>query len=180
MLQAALHLLVKNGFHGTPTSKIAAQAGVSNGTLFHYYKTKDELVIALYNEIKAEMASYLFAQINEHDNLEAKFKKSFIHSLYWALDNQEKFYYVQQFHFSPHLAKISPQVVEQQSSFHRQLITKGIQAKVLKPLPVDLLFTLVSSHVYGLYQYLSTADSVARPQAVIEQGVNLLWNMIKV
>ena len=179
ILEAALHLLVKNGFDGTPTSKIAAQAGVSNGTLFHYYKTKDELLIALYNEIKAEMASYLASQSSEPGNLEATFKRTFIHSLYWALANREKFYYVQQFHFSPHLAKISPQVVEEQSRFHLQLITEGIQAKVVKPLPVRLLFTLVSSHVYGLYQYLLTADAEAQPQAVIEQGFDLLWNMIK-
>jgi AcrR family transcriptional regulator len=174
-----LYLLVKNGFDGTPTSKIAAQAGVSNGTLFHYYKTKDQLIITLYNEIKAELADYLSAQISEQDNLEAKLKKTFIHSLYWALDNREKFYYVQQFHFSPHLAKISTQVVEQQSRFHLQLISEGIQAKVLKPLPVNLLFTLVSSHVYGLYQYLSTTDIVAQQQSLIEGGFDLLWKMIK-
>jgi AcrR family transcriptional regulator len=36
ILSAALQLFVANGFHGTATSKIAKEAGVANGTLFHY------------------------------------------------------------------------------------------------------------------------------------------------
>jgi AcrR family transcriptional regulator len=45
ILSTALKLFVTYGFHGTPTSKIASEAGISNGTLFHYFKTKDELFI---------------------------------------------------------------------------------------------------------------------------------------
>jgi hypothetical protein len=77
------------------------------------------------------------------------------------------------------LAKISTQVVEQQSRFHLQIISEGIQAKILKPMPVNLLFTLVSSHVYGLYHYLLTVDSVPQQQSLIEEGFDLLWHMIK-
>jgi AcrR family transcriptional regulator len=180
ILAAALQLFVAFGFHGTPTSKIAAQAGVSNGTLFHYYKTKEELVVALYNDIKANLAAYLAAQISGADSLETRFKKSFVHSLYWALENQEQFYYIQQFHFSPHLAKISPEVIAEQSRIHLQLITEGIEAKLLKPLPVEFLFTLVSSQVYGVYQYLTApAFPVDQRKAVIEEAFSLLWQMIK-
>lgn len=179
ILQAALNLFVKNGFHGTPTSKIAAQAGVSNGTLFHYYKTKDDLVIALYNSIKTDLASYLTAKVSEQDSLEARFKNVFIHSLYWALDNREKFYYIQQFHFSPHLDRLSPEVIQEQVRFHLLLIEEGIQAKLLKPLPVSLIFTLVSSHVFGLYQYLTNAESTENQQkAIIEQAFELIWKMV--
>ena len=181
VLEAALDLFVRNGFHGTPTSKIAAQAGVSNGTLFHYYKTKDELVIALYNRIKEEMANHVALKISEQDPLETKFKNSFLHSLYWALVNREEFHYIQQFHFSPHLAKISPEVISEQSKFHLQLIAAGLEAEILKPLPVDLIFALVSSHVFGLYQYLANADFPADQQEVtIERGFELLWRMITV
>ena len=180
ILAAALQLFVAFGFHGTPTSKIAVQAGVSNGTLFHYYKTKEDLVIALYNDIKSDLGAYLSAQTDGHDDLETRIRKSFSLSLYWALDNPEKFYYIQQFHFSPHLAKISPESIAGQSRVHLQLIAEGIEAGLLKPLPVQLLFTLVSSQVYGLYQYLSTPGFPAdQRHAVIEEGFALLWRMIK-
>lgn len=38
-----------------PTSKIARTAGVAEGTLFTYFKTKDELLNQLYLELKKEM-----------------------------------------------------------------------------------------------------------------------------
>lgn len=44
---AAALLFSEHGFHATSTRKIAAQAGVSEGTLFHYYTTKTELLRAI-------------------------------------------------------------------------------------------------------------------------------------
>ena len=59
ILNTALKLFVENGFHGTATGKIAQEAGVGTGTLFTYFKTKDELVLSLYVSIKIEMMEYL-------------------------------------------------------------------------------------------------------------------------
>ncbi|NNU34187.1 TetR/AcrR family transcriptional regulator [Mucilaginibacter sp. S1162] len=106
----ALRLFVADGFHGTPTAKIAAEAGVANGTLFYHYKTKDDLVVALYNKIKDEHANNVQAFINRDDFITTKFRNIFIHSVNWALTNRDKFYYIQQFNFSPHLALVSPEL----------------------------------------------------------------------
>ncbi|WP_243669198.1 TetR/AcrR family transcriptional regulator [Methanoculleus chikugoensis] len=43
----------RGGFHGTPpTSLIAREAGISNGTLFHYFPTKEELINFAYFDIE--------------------------------------------------------------------------------------------------------------------------------
>lgn len=179
ILSAALKLFVEYGFHGTPTSKIAAEAGVANGTLFHYYKTKEDLVIVLYNDIKQELNSFILSKTSCSESLETKFKTMFIHTIYWALDNREKFYYIQQFHFSPHLAKISPETIDEQSTCHTRLIEAGINAKLLKQLPVEFLLTVVSSHVFGIYQYLTKVGySDAKQKKVIEDAYEMLWDMI--
>ncbi|MCK5033837.1 MAG: helix-turn-helix transcriptional regulator, partial [Calditrichia bacterium] len=47
ILKATLNLLVERGFHDTPTSLIAKEAGVATGTLFHHFKNKEELINAL-------------------------------------------------------------------------------------------------------------------------------------
>jgi AcrR family transcriptional regulator len=44
IMNAALKLFVENGFHGTSTAEIAKTAGVATGTLFHHFKTKQELI----------------------------------------------------------------------------------------------------------------------------------------
>jgi len=180
ILSAALKLFVEFGFHGTPTSKIAAEANVANGTLFHYYKTKDDLVIALYNDIKDELNRYIISKTSCGDSLETKVKAVFIYFIYWALDNREKFYYIHQFHLSPHFSKVSPETIQKQSLCHIGIITEGIRAKLVKPLPVDFLMTVIGSHVFGVYQYLTKKGfSHEEQKKVIDDSYEMLWCMMK-
>ena len=180
ILSAALKLFVEFGFHGTPTSKIAAEACVANGTLFHYYKTKDDLVIALYNDIKDELNRYIISKTSCGDSLETKVKAMFIYFIYWALDNREKFYYIHQFHLSPHFSKISPKTINEQSQCHTSLISEGIRANLLKPLPVEFLQTIIGSHVFGIYQYITHAQFSEKEQKkVINDAYEMLWCMLK-
>lgn len=47
ILSAATELFAADGFHTTSTRKIAAAAGVSEGTVFHYFNTKNALLLAI-------------------------------------------------------------------------------------------------------------------------------------
>jgi len=47
LLDATQKVLVKEGYDGTTTNKIAAKAGVSVGSLYQYFDSKDQLVIAV-------------------------------------------------------------------------------------------------------------------------------------
>jgi AcrR family transcriptional regulator len=58
LLEAALVLFVQKGFAATRAEEVAAQAGVSKGTLYLYYPSKEEL-------LKAVIAHYLSARIAE-------------------------------------------------------------------------------------------------------------------
>lgn len=58
ILDAAARLFDEQGV-GVSTAKIAAAAGVSNGTLFNYFPTKQALVDSLYLRLKRELAAAL-------------------------------------------------------------------------------------------------------------------------
>lgn len=47
ILNAAAELFASAGFQATSTRKIAAAAGVSEGTVFHYFGSKNELMLAI-------------------------------------------------------------------------------------------------------------------------------------
>lgn len=179
ILSAALRLFVKYGFHGTPTSRIATEAGVSNGTLFHYFKTKDELIVALYIRVKEQLNAYLAEHQDEKDDVRVRFRNIFVHSINWSLKNREEFYFIQQFHFSPMLALVPADEFERQSKIHVGLMQEAVKQKILKPLPIELIATLVSSQIYGLHQYLVGSDlSVGKQQKMIEAALELTLEMI--
>ena len=54
ILEAAVRLLNREGV-GVSMAKVAEEAGVSNGTLFHYFGTKQDLLDQLYEWLKADL-----------------------------------------------------------------------------------------------------------------------------
>lgn len=60
LLEAALNLVAQLGT-GAATAKIAKAAGVSEGTLFTYFSTKDDLLNDLFLEIEGRFAETMLA-----------------------------------------------------------------------------------------------------------------------
>jgi AcrR family transcriptional regulator len=63
ILDAAICVFARQGFHSTRVSDIADEAGVAYGLVYHYFKSKDEVL----NELFTERWSLLLAAIDEAD-----------------------------------------------------------------------------------------------------------------
>ena len=59
ILDAALQICAERGIGAAPTSAISRAAGIAEGTLFTYFKTKDELLNELYLELRSEFSRHL-------------------------------------------------------------------------------------------------------------------------
>lgn len=68
ILQAAIPLFATNGFSETGVSSIAQAAGVSHGTVFLYFATKEELFRAALLEPLADAAASFFQPRNPVDS----------------------------------------------------------------------------------------------------------------
>lgn len=49
IIDAAVIAIAENGYHQTQISKIAKQAGVADGTIYLYFKNKEDILISLFN-----------------------------------------------------------------------------------------------------------------------------------
>ena len=63
ILDAAIRVFARQGFHATRVSDIADEAGVAYGLVYHYFRSKDEVL----NELFVERWSLLLAAIEEAD-----------------------------------------------------------------------------------------------------------------
>src|SRR5213595_511918 len=63
ILDAAIRVFARQGFHSCRVSDIADEAGVAYGLVYHYFKSKDQVL----NELFAERWSLLLAAIDEVD-----------------------------------------------------------------------------------------------------------------
>ena len=59
IIKAAMELIATNGFHGSPTSMIAAKAGVGTGTIYRYFSDKDQLIQEVFKDVEAHLNGLL-------------------------------------------------------------------------------------------------------------------------
>ncbi|MFJ5717253.1 TetR/AcrR family transcriptional regulator [Neobacillus sp. NPDC093127] len=50
IIDAAVIVIAENGYHQAQVSKIAKQAGVADGTIYLYFKNKEDILISLFEE----------------------------------------------------------------------------------------------------------------------------------
>jgi AcrR family transcriptional regulator len=75
ILEAALTVFGQKGFHAANVSDVAAQAGVSQGTIYWYFDSKEELLTAallsFFGDFEEEMLSGLQAEASAEAKLRA-------------------------------------------------------------------------------------------------------------
>ncbi|MEJ2734170.1 MAG: TetR/AcrR family transcriptional regulator [Anaerolineae bacterium] len=75
ILDAALTVFSSKGFHATNVSDVAAQAGVSQGTIYWYFDSKDDLLLAallsFFDNFGEDMLSALDESLTADDKLRA-------------------------------------------------------------------------------------------------------------
>lgn len=180
ILSAALRLFAENGFHGTPTSRIAKEAGVANGTLFHYYPTKEDLIISLYIDIKARMSENIDKDMENGATPKAKFRNQFNAAILWLLENRNEFYFLQQFQSSPFTALLSEEDIKKQLAKSCHDIEEAIKAKAIRARDAHFILTLISSHIFGLGQYLiKSGPGQKKQREIIDDSFEMLWKMIE-
>src|SRR3979490_2725745 len=105
ILDAATRLFAERGLTAAPTSEISRQAGVAEGTLFTYFKTKDELIKALYREIKWELADAARSGFPRKKSVRTKLRHVWDGYVNWAMMNPEQRKVLSQLQVSGMLSK---------------------------------------------------------------------------
>jgi TetR/AcrR family transcriptional regulator, fatty acid metabolism regulator protein len=71
ILDAAVTVFARQGFHATRVSDIADEAGVAYGLVYHYFNSKDQVL----NELFLERWSLLLAAIEEAEKTDASHRE---------------------------------------------------------------------------------------------------------
>lgn len=177
ILKAALGLFIENGFHGTPTSKIAKEAGVANGTLFHYFKTKEELINELYLFIKKNLRHYQLENYIESQSTYEKVKHVWYQTVKWGIENPQEYIFHQQFHSSPYINSISRKQGALSFQHLRDILQEGIDNESIINEDVEFINGYVSASSFAFITY-----AIKHPQKVtdklIERGFKMAWHSI--
>ncbi|MDP2562323.1 TetR/AcrR family transcriptional regulator [Psychrobium sp. 1_MG-2023] len=180
LLNSALVLFSEQGIHGTSTASIARHAGVANGTLFHHFTTKEELVLALYIAIKQELAEVLSSSHCTDTAIEAQAKALWNSALDWAIAQPKKLQFCQQVSSLQMLDRPTRELtMTQELSQIMQLINQGIEQNVLANLPLELIINHCHAQFFSTCQLFIDNESVQEDIHYRDSAFHLFWHALK-
>lgn len=175
ILLAAKRLFVNQGFHNTPTTVIASEAGVANGTLFHYFKTKDDLINTLFREISRTFFLVATAGVEHEQTIKRKIRLLYYNSVSWALNRPHDFLFMQQFNHSPFISQLTPKESSDIARFYHDLINQGKTSGILKEIPTDLLYQLLAYQQNGVIDFLLKHPGLQQNMNYLNMAFEVYW-----
>jgi len=174
IIEAAIRVFAKNGYYNSRVSDIAREAGIASGTIYLYFKTKDDILVTLFREKMASFVAHLRKTIAVEPDALAKLRR--LIALHFHLLES-----------NPDLAEVVQVELRQGNKFFRgasahevaayfaliaSILEEGVSAGLFrKDLPIKvatkLLFggldQMTTSWVLGKrrYKLVGTADAVA-------------------
>lgn len=175
IFESTLELVKEYGFHGTPMSLVAKKAGVAAGTIYHYFESKEVLILELYHYIQQQSIEVL----KREDRADIPFQKCFFnlwHGLYtYYSKNTGIFRFFEQFVNSPYNTGQSEFVKD---DFHRmlfQFFERGIQEGHLRPISSKILGTLAHSNIISTVK-IQALGGLKLQIGELEQIPLILWD----
>ena len=178
VMAAALELISEHGFHGASTAMIAERAGVGVGTIYRYFATKDELISALYLELKTRFSQALLARDDEGLELKMRFERIWTALVREYAAHPTELRFIEQYAHSPFLSRETRgQQTELSAPFNR-LFERGRATGVLRELPPDVLRALM----YGAALQLAKAHigGLELNDTLLAASFEACWDAVRV
>ncbi len=146
ILDAATRVFAERGLTDAPTSEISKQAGIAEGTLFTYFKTKDDLVNALYREIKLELADAMMSSFPRKKSVRTRLRHVWDGYVNWGVTNPEQRKVLAQLQVSGMLSKESFEAGSAPFIEMLNMIRDAIGQHILRAdLPIELISKMLGA-----------------------------------
>jgi TetR/AcrR family transcriptional regulator, repressor of fatR-cypB operon len=178
ILDAALELFVERGYHGTAVPAVAERAGVGAGTIYRYFKSKEDLVNALYRDWKQALATQVILRIAPDAPPREQFHQMWAGLGAFAKKYPKVFSFLELHHHASYLDEESRTVESRVLDLATAFVARMQEARVVKPLPTMALMIIVYWAFVGLSR-CSQEGRLELTDEVLAQSEQCLWEAIR-
>jgi len=179
IFKASIDLIYEIGIAGLTMSKLAQQAKIATGTLYIYFKNKEELVNELYKKLEGESVDRFFEGYKKDEPFKVRLKRVWLNYLMHRIEHHKESVFLEQYYRSPYITKEHVVIAESMKDPVKELINQGKNEMLVKPdIDDEMLFLsmlgfireLADEHVAGVYKVNKER---------INKAFQLTWDMIK-
>lgn len=175
--KATLSLVKERGLAGITISDISKEASIATGTLYIYFKNKDELIKALFCECREKSAKEYFAGVAATESFEEKMRTVFTNIIRYKMTHFEVSAFLEQSYHSPFVCMTDLKKKQKALNPLVALIEQGIEKKKIKDVGPDLVLTYLFGIVNEVVKkaYFSnkklSADVIDQVYGMFRDGV---------
>ncbi len=143
ILISVLKLVNREGFYHLNMKNIAKEAGVAAGTIYLYFKGKEEMINALYRMILNDFNKSVLAGYREGRTVMDNFFEMLDLAINFYLAEPDKFSFIEQYTYAPFLFKENREENFLLLLPIYKMMKEGKKQKIIKNIPDAILLSLI-------------------------------------
>lgn len=176
--RATFTLVEQTGLSGLTMAAIAREAGMATGTLYVYFKSKDELLVALYEQAKTETSASLMQGDDPTASFRSRFQRMWLNWLDHRLSHYAEVIFLEQYYNSPWFTEASRNLSARLIKNWIELIETAKAQHILKDVPTPMLTSCFAGSVRETANMLRS-KTLKRTDANLAMSFGLCWDGIK-
>lgn len=180
IMQATLKLIIEGGFQSLTMKTILNEAKAGYGTLYNHFQSKDELILALYTDLRKKISRVVLDQFDDKLDVEGRMKLFVSRYLEYCIDNIDEINFIEQ--FSYFYADVTVIVGLDDDGFYKtliDLIDEGQKLNIIRKYKKELIIQQLNGSVTSLAKGLRTGKYDLTLQDK-KDFLSLYWDSIKV
>ena len=142
---AAIELFYEQGIDNTSISQIAAKAGIAKGTIYLYFKDREELVANIFNYCFEMHMKASVKDVELHTSCSDKLKKRVKNILQWNIDFPKESSIISTYYSPVNISGTENVSFAKSYEANKALIEDGVKNGEFKVLPVEFLCSIFFS-----------------------------------
>ena len=175
---ASFALVEQVGLSGLTMAAIARQAGIATGTLYVYHRSKEELLNALYEQVKGALARLITADDEPGMPFRARFQRNWLRLLRHRLAHYPEAVFMEQYYNSPWFSEASRQFSARITSACVGFLEEARAQQIVKDVPTMLLASSLFGSVRETANLMRSGD-LQDTEAALAQAFAIFWDGVK-
>ncbi len=183
IMETALHLFVAEGYFNTNVPRLASAAGVSVGTIYHYFRSKEDVAAALFVRHIGEYRDQLLHALEAAGSLEAAIKTAVRETLIFIERDPEVarflFFARHDEFISADNTHLRPVARDELNKYMHALLRQGMRDGYLRKIPVQAAIATLMGIPFRYGQLWLEGAYKARPTLMGETLAECTWDALR-
>lgn len=177
IILTTLELVVEQGVHATPMSQIAKRSNVAIGTIYNYFKNKEQIIEEIYAMIYKDFGVVLMANVPE-SGVKKQFETMWLNLYNYFLANPLAFKFIEFIGVPPIItANIRNENIQHFTNI-RDFLLAGILSEDIRNVDLRLIMQMSFGNVISATR-LKFKDELEMNNKQLDDALKMSWDCIK-